>query len=489
MQSRRLSSCRQAVVFAILTVAASTAVPGVPAQAAPSYTIEERAFAIAGPSLVYLETKATVYLRRKDTGELLDTSPSVISNRCSGFAVTSQGHAISSTACVKPPIDAIHRTAAQKYAAEEVGAHRVEAAQQASFAASIMEVTDLTGSTPGSPISEVIYGQLYGGTPKLAAEPAMEVTVAASLALDEGGVTLVKFPKSIPVAELSTEQVTPSSPVVIIGLSGGDRNEIYVPKYAATRVVGTYGTKQPAQYQMDGDIGEASTGGIVADSGGRILGMIGPDQHKVNRVIIPQEHLRTVLSQAQAANSLSEMDSAYRAGLNAYFGGRYTEAISKLDTVLALNGSHPSAGAYRKLAQERLAVEGDSSASSGLPGWVISLLIGLAFALLAGGAYVVAMGMRRRSAAPEPGFSPYAPDYSAPISAMPDYPRQPVSGAGYSDYDYMTALRDQQSYYGQAPALAEPPVSPAPPPVSRPQPPLPGATPSNPWEPPAQQTK
>ncbi len=73
MSPRRTPPVRRRRLAARATVAAlgavAAAVPfAAPAHAAPAYTLEERAVAIASPSLVFVEAHLTGYLRVRATG-------------------------------------------------------------------------------------------------------------------------------------------------------------------------------------------------------------------------------------------------------------------------------------------------------------------------------------------------------------------------------------------------------------------------------------
>src|SRR5262245_40187460 len=73
-----------------------------PAAAAPPYTLEERAIAIATPSLVFVETIYTGFLKDRKTGASLSPTPVVYHRRCSGFAVNRDGNVVTTSRCVQP---------------------------------------------------------------------------------------------------------------------------------------------------------------------------------------------------------------------------------------------------------------------------------------------------------------------------------------------------------------------------------------------------
>ena len=76
----------RAVIAAVLACGAFTVVTGAPTMAAqPAYSLEERAVAIARPSLVLMENQFTGFLRNKVTGQPYVPEPVVFFLRCSGF--------------------------------------------------------------------------------------------------------------------------------------------------------------------------------------------------------------------------------------------------------------------------------------------------------------------------------------------------------------------------------------------------------------------
>ena len=103
--NRSIAKAMSALIASVILLSGQTAV------AAPQYNMEERAFAIAGPSLVYLEMNAKGFLRRKDNGEAVHPSAIGFTFRCSGFVVTNAGHVISSTRCVSPEPDSLRSSA------------------------------------------------------------------------------------------------------------------------------------------------------------------------------------------------------------------------------------------------------------------------------------------------------------------------------------------------------------------------------------------
>jgi hypothetical protein len=79
-------------------------------------------------------------------------------------------------------------------------------------------------------------------------------------------------------------------------------------------------------------------------------------------VVVDAAVIRALLTDDEITTDLGQVDRDYRAGLDALYGGRYSEAIEKFDSVLAIIPSHVQAHAYRSQAQERRAEQGGGPA-------------------------------------------------------------------------------------------------------------------------------
>src|ERR1700754_5189814 len=121
---------RIASFAAASAVVLATAVAGSPAAGAPTYTVEQRATAIASPGMVYLESTITGYLRRTDTGEALQAQPFTLNYRCSGFVVSAQGHVVTSSHCLQPGKGSYRNSSANTLAADRIKAGTLQAVQK-----------------------------------------------------------------------------------------------------------------------------------------------------------------------------------------------------------------------------------------------------------------------------------------------------------------------------------------------------------------------
>jgi Trypsin-like peptidase domain len=415
-----------------------------PVAAAPPYTLEERAAAIASPALIYFEVQFSGYLRHRETGEALNANAIVISNRCSGFVVSAQGHALTSRRCLERSQESAVSSAAPVLANDMVSAGKLAADQKDAFIKQVLDTTEFTGDAPGSKPSRKVYGQVFQGHQGLTTEPAIPGEVISGPSDDSSDVALIKFIQNgLPVVEVGDGNLTTNAEVVLLGFATSDTVSpfTFVVRQRSAKVTGRFGTKKPVTFQIDGDLAGNSLGGMAVDSAGRVVGMINVDKSTKEpfRLITSSEQIKKVMADANVANSLAETDRIYREGLDAYFGGRYAEAIHKLNNVVTVMPDHALAASYRQNAANRLAIEGDVRPST-VPGWMVALTVGLAVALVVCLTALILLLLRNRVQAAQlrerPPLDVFAPVSGIPISV------QPASGspfAGFPEHHIHTA--------------------------------------------------
>ncbi len=376
---------------------------GSPASAVPPYTLEERATAVASPALIYIETQFTGYLRRRDTGEALHPNTIVVTFRCSGSVVNEQGFAVTSKQCVQRSPESIRDSAGHILVNLMIRDGKLTADQRDTFVKGLAGVVDFTGSKVGTPNVLKIFGQLFQGRSGLTAEPATQGEVVDDKTNPTGDLALIKFSQAgMPVVELSTTELKTNSSVVIVGFGTNDTATpvTRIARSKPAKVTGPYGKTTPPSFQMDGDLGADSLGGMVIDADGRIAGVVNSDPaaRGANRLVINAAQITKALSNAGAANALAQTDQVYREALNAYFAGQYTESIKKFGNVLAVMPDHALATNYRQQATTRFAVEGDAK-EPGAPTWLVVLAIVLGAVLIMTILVVGALMRRNRAQA------------------------------------------------------------------------------------------
>jgi hypothetical protein len=98
-------------------------------------------------------------------------------------------------------------------------------------------------------------------------------------------------------------------------------------------------------------------GGIAITNDAAVAGLVTDEAMGVVELADPAA-VRELLLQAEADTEPGQVDTDFRAGVDAYHDGRYTEAIERFDSVLAIIPSHVQAHSYRDLAQQSREAEG-----------------------------------------------------------------------------------------------------------------------------------
>jgi hypothetical protein len=394
--------------------------------------MEERASAIAGPALVYVEARFDGALRTKQLKQPLHEGSITVVRRCSGFVINDTGYALSSSRCLQPTAEVLRGAAAHLLADQMLKDKKLSPEQRDAFVSNTIATAEFADSAGGSNFEPKIFGQRFRAFGGLTSLPATDGRIMTPESARGTDVTLVKFShEGMGAVELATRGVERGSRVVLVGFYTSDNlpdAASYVPNMRVATVTGEVDGK-PGVYKLDADVGNYSHGGMALDESGRVIGMIVTDvtaKDQANRALIESVRLNGVLTAANVANKLSAQDQTYRAGLDDYFAGRYSAARTKLDQVIAATPVHTYAVNYRKSAAERLAVEGDPE--EGLPQWAKTLILALAgllvvlFVVL----IVAVVRLRRAKRIPTPEEL-YGPISVLPASVSPF----PISGAGF----------------------------------------------------------
>jgi hypothetical protein len=253
-----------------------------------------------------------------------------------------------------------------------------------------------------------LYGQLNVATGNLTSSPAIPAEVVETGTVDVGNFAVVKLAQGdLPAVELNTSStLQPGISLLAIGYgtTTNPPTNSYTVQTKPAQVVGLLIQTVATAYRISDDLGAHSFGGMAIDTNGRVVGMLDRDQTSssgANNAVVPMSAATAPLSQAGVTNTLSETDKLYRSGLDAYFAGKYSTAISQLDTVAKNSPANLTAQAYQQNAIARRTIEGESSR---LPVWAISLLAGLGGAIVLGlVALVVTLLRRRRRSQPAEG--------------------------------------------------------------------------------------
>ncbi|MEU8298055.1 trypsin-like peptidase domain-containing protein [Micromonospora sp. NPDC048909] len=389
----------------IAATAAPTAEPVEPglkpwAQAA-LYSPEEHALAVAAPSLVFVEAVFTGYVRDAATNALVRPTPVSFIRRCSGFLVSSSGHAVTSGSCVAPDEDHARWIAVDALARLLVQEKKLPSGEVANYIRINLPKVRFTGAEPGTkPVSEV-YGQLNNAKGNVSKEPAIQAEVVRALPAESGSTALIKLGQdNLPAVELNrSASLDQDASLFILGFRTTDtvfRNAVYRPQSKKVTVTGTSRLGSVSMYRISGDLGTVSHGGIALDPNGRVAGVIDQDQalpDKANRAVVPASTIGTLLDEAGVGNTLGDTDKIYRSGLDAYFGGDLSVAVTQLDKAAGAAPANLLAQAYRQNAAERERLDSAQGDGSGL---VVPLLVGSGV-LLVGLVIMAVLLVRRRS--------------------------------------------------------------------------------------------
>lgn len=369
------------VVFAIVNLN-----PGSTGRNAPTYSVEERALAVASPSLVFIETLTAGYLRDQDSGTFLQSSPIVFNRRCSGFIVSSQGHVLTNGSCVKPPERLARERALHTFGQSLVAKKELSSNELDNWVKSKMATTVFTGADSTSEPESQVYAQLNVATGTLTESPAIPGQIVQVLDVQSGDLAVIKLEQeNLPAVELSTSTTLDSgASLFIAGYENSGDNVTYIPRTKSVKVIGEANQDSVSVYRLSDDVGFSSHGGMAIDTSGRIVGVLDNDPTRsdyANRAVVPLSVVTALLEQAGVTNSLGESDKLYREALDDYFNGRYSDAIAKFDEVVKSSPENLAAQDYRQQAADRRETEGEPS---GTPVWLTWLLAGVGGAMAVG---------------------------------------------------------------------------------------------------------
>jgi serine protease Do len=177
-------------------------------------------------------------------------------------------------------------------------------------------------------------------------------------------------------------------------------------------------------YETSAALTPGMSGGPTVDLEGRVLGInsfMPAGESQAFNVVAPASGLTELLSRNGVRNELGPDDTAFRAALDAYYAGHYTDAIAGFDKLLQVAPQHAQALQYRTLAAKARDRFGDvpvapapSSDASPVLFWAV---VGGGAVLAAGLAVLLVVLVRRRRtpsatlpvglpATPFPGYGP-----------------------------------------------------------------------------------
>jgi serine protease Do len=192
------------------------------------------------------------------------------------------------------------------------------------------------------------------------------------------------------------------------------------------------------------------SGGPTVDLEGRVLGInsfMPAGESQAFNFVAPASGLTELLSRNGVRNELGPDDTAFRAALDAYYAGHYTDAIAGFDKLLQVAPQHAQAVQYRTLAAKARDRFGDvpvapapSSDAAPVLFWAV---VGGGAALATGLAVLLVVLVRRRRqpsatlpvglpATPFPGYGPI-PTQAQPPRAEKVLVHRPWPGVAPTD--------------------------------------------------------
>ncbi|MEV5210091.1 trypsin-like peptidase domain-containing protein [Micromonospora sp. NPDC053740] len=360
---------------------------------------EERALAVAGPSMVFVEVMFTGYVRNKADGALLNKAPVTFSRRCSGVVVQHEGHVLTNSQCVQPTPDVLVGSALNSVANRLVAEGSLQAKDISTYTRSRVNTSVLTGANAADQPESRLYGQLNIAKGEVTDSPAIPGTVVRALPIEAGNVALVKLEqKNLPTAELNTSaSVSPETSLLVLGYGTSDtsfRAATYTVLSKTVTVTGVDTSTPLNPYRINEDLGLYSRGGIAIDPSGRVVGMLDNDvlrPDKANRLVVPVSTMTALLQAGGVTNALGKADNQYRSGLDAYFAGDESTAIARFDEAARNSPANLLAQSYRQAAVDSRGPD-DSGGSS----WAVPVIAAAGGALAVAIVVAVAMLLARR---------------------------------------------------------------------------------------------
>ncbi|HEX8631417.1 MAG TPA: trypsin-like peptidase domain-containing protein [Catenuloplanes sp.] len=443
----------------------------------PTTTPEERAAALARPSVVYLEQHWKGYVFDESGKPFNDGKPYAVTTRCTGFGIAPSGYIATAGHCVDPGMEGVGRSFLLSAVNESIQQKLYTSNDPVKLLAFGQANWRLEGEAKDSPLERQVFmqrGVAAGGKTTGEVVPARVVDFRS---LSQGDVALLKVETSdLPAVELAAAtDIQIGTRVLSIGYPGST-DEVTDASFEPTNKDGQISAKKTSGsvpvYETSAALSGGMSGGPAVNLDGRVVGV---NSFKVNgeeqafNFLAPSSNLAELLTRNGVKPELGGIDQAFRRGLTDYFAGRYTTAIVSFDKVLALSPTHGQAQEYKTKAAQAREQYGDADQSNG-SAFVVVLAVVAGIALLiiafAVGLFLLLRTRRRRRGAPaQPGGPAVGypggagqPFAGQPAGYLPNTPTMPVNGQAYQS---PAATLDAPATTPAAPVSAAP-VSAAP---------------------------
>ncbi|SNY52487.1 trypsin-like peptidase domain-containing protein [Paractinoplanes atraurantiacus] len=401
-----LASAASAVLLVSAVPAAGAPSPPGPGGPLPPVTPQLRAIELVQPAIVMVRSDWDL-----DVHLFGLTVRVPYTGSCSGFIVNGTGYVVTAGHCTSPEDarDYAVESAVDVLIEEDIiaASFRDEAIEDATTGNA--RITEHNSSAAPEPEMQVQVGGGVATWPRERdAKGGVDARVLESLPFAKGDVALLKLESStLPAAQLAGDQeVQPGQEVLVIGypfhLTDGEKISLS-NRSGEISSVDTQGIHGPGNrfYEVSAKVTQGQSGGPAVNLDGQVVGTASFEIVGETNFIVPADVIRDLLAKHQVRNELGAIDTTYRAGLDDFYRGYYTDAIAKFDQVLAMMPAHHLASQKRKQAVEYRQRHGDQAkpTAAAEPASRSRLLIigAAAAALLIAVAVVVWLLMRRRT--------------------------------------------------------------------------------------------
>jgi hypothetical protein len=313
--------------------------PSTPPQVTPAELAAER----ATPAIVEVDVRWQGLVYDRSTRQQLDSQQVSATVRCIGAGVGGAGYLLTTATC-------LDQATIAKVAFQQIVDRRVaDGSVTPDHAAQLLDTllaTGMIGIDPDNPTerSVTVRRAVTDDEPM----PATVVSLAKSTA---GDAALLKINRSNqPMLALADDGAAAvGDEAVMMQLPAGAATGTPVQP---TSLAGTISSVAPRVVVASTDPPDPSTvlpGAVVVTDDATIVGIV--DRTQPGDVLVPLPAVRTLLADAAVDTNPGEVDRDYRAGLDAYYAGRYTDSIEKFDSVLAIIPTHVQAHDFRTRAQ------------------------------------------------------------------------------------------------------------------------------------------
>jgi len=326
---------------------------------------EQRASVLAEPAIVSIEVRWQGYVRDRTTGEILDPEPVSASTRCTGAGVGSEGYLLTTASCLRPT--AVALDAFGQLVQRRVADGRTPADQAEDLLAQLLRDAVIGWPLEEDPVERTVLVRRAVTT-----DDPMPATVVAMADPDAGDAALLKIARSRQPVLPFAEGVQVGDRLVIVACPSTDASGESGGAVTPTPAPGGDGAVKP-QFRggvvretephvvvdpvVPGEGPATLPGGVVLTEDAAFVGLV--DASLGGRdVLVDAPVVRELLADAEVDTELGQVDRDFRAGVDAYYAGQYTESIERFDAVLAIIPSHLQAHEYRDDAQTRRGAQG-----------------------------------------------------------------------------------------------------------------------------------